>query len=311
LIDIRALATTTGVSEPNRSSTEKDALLSLGSAQAGAFGALGSPMLAPAGKADDEDGKKGLMFAIVGGFGLLAVAGIAIALIMKPATTSTTAIGPVAPAPTTLAPAPTGAVPPTAARPEPAQPSEPKSEGEIAAENKAAAIAAAEKNNDSSDDKRGRSVTGKHTTAVEKSEPEKRSAAPEKSEPEKTVEKGPKKSAAGASIDDLLAGALPGKGGAAAKKEAAVAANLPEKPTRDDVLSAMKSVTDAVKACGKGQTGVAFANITVVGKTGRISNVEVTGMAGDVGSCIARSVRKASFPKFQAENFQVKFPFRL
>jgi hypothetical protein len=50
---------------------------------------------------------------------------------------------------------------------------------------------------------------------------------------------------------------------------------------------------------------------TVIGKTGRVTNVEVTGMTGDVGSCIARSVRKASFPKFKSENFQVKFPFRL
>ncbi|MEY4582812.1 MAG: hypothetical protein RL701_7515 [Pseudomonadota bacterium] len=312
LIDIRALATTTGVAEPNRSSTEKDALLSLGSAQAGAFGALGSPMLAPAGKADDEDGKKGLMFAIVGGFGLLAVAGIAIALIMKPAGTSQTVIGPVAPAPTTVSPAPSGAAVPPSARPEPTAPSEPKSEGEIAAEAKAAALAAAAKNTEPSDDKRGHNTNNKHVAATEKNEPEKPVAAA-RTEPEKPPEKGPRKAAANASIDDLLAGALPSKGGAAGKKDAAAAAtaNLAEKPTRDDVLSAMKGVTDAVKACGKGQTGVAFANVTVIGKTGRVSNVEVTGMAGDVGSCIARSVRKASFPKFQAENFQVKFPFRL
>jgi hypothetical protein len=60
-----------------------------------------------------------------------------------------------------------------------------------------------------------------------------------------------------------------------------------------------------------GQAGVAFANITVVGKTGRVGNVDVTGVTGEPGSCIARAVRKAVFPKFSAENFQVKFPFRL
>jgi hypothetical protein len=34
-------------------------------------------------------------------------------------------------------------------------------------------------------------------------------------------------------------------------------------------------------------------------------------MTGEVGSCIARSVRKAAFPKFKSDNFQIKFPFRL
>jgi flagellar hook-basal body complex protein FliE len=133
-------------------------------------------------------------------------------------------------------------------------------------------------------------------------------------EPSKSSEKpAPKKSAAGSSIDDLLNDAIGSKNnpGGSSKEASAAAANLPEKPTRDDVLSAMKSVSDAVKACGNGQSGVAFANVTVAGKTGKVSNVEVTGMTGDVGSCIARSVRKASFPKFKADNFQVKFPFRM
>jgi hypothetical protein len=34
-------------------------------------------------------------------------------------------------------------------------------------------------------------------------------------------------------------------------------------------------------------------------------------MTGEVGSCIARTVRKASFPKFKSDSFQIKFPFRL
>jgi hypothetical protein len=116
------------------------------------------------------------------------------------------------------------------------------------------------------------------------------------------------------SIDDLLNDAITsgsGKGGAAKPESEASSANLPEKPSREDVLAAMKGVTEAVKACGNGQSGVAFANVTVAGKTGRVTNADVTGMTGDVGSCIARAVRKASFPKFKANNFEVKFPFRL
>jgi hypothetical protein len=86
---------------------------------------------------------------------------------------------------------------------------------------------------------------------------------------------------------------------------------LPDKPSRDDVLNAMNAIKGPVSACANGQTGVAFANITVSGKTGKVSNVEVTGMTGEVGSCIARTVRKASFPKFKSDSFQIKFPFRL
>jgi predicted Zn finger-like uncharacterized protein len=308
LIDIRALATTTGVSDNARNSTEKDALLSLGSAQAGAFGALGSPMLSPAGKTDEEEGKKGLVLAIVGGFSLLAVAGIAIALIMKPSG-QPAAIAPIAPvvAPQTAA-APAAAPTPAAA----AAAAEPPSEGELAAQRTPDPGAAAKTTDASEEAKHGGKTPAKHASVGAHDEKPAAAAVATKSETEPSKPERPAKKAGG-SIDDLLDNAIGGKSNSAgAKREAAAAtANLQEKPSRDDVLSAMKGVTDAVKACGKGQTGVAFANVTVVGKTGRVSNVEVTGMTGDTGSCIARSVRKASFPKFSAENFQVKFPFRL
>ena len=304
LIDIRALASTTGVAAEPSKSSEKDALLSLGSAQAGAFGALGSPMLAPPGKADDEGGKKHMMVAIIAGFALLAAAGIGIAFIMKPAVVPPApVVAPIALPPSAAAPQPSAApTTPTGA----VKPAEPLTEGEIAA-------AAKPKSADPSQDEprhRGGSAP-KHT--AEKPEPAAPAAA--KPEPEAKPEKGPKKAPANASIDDLLSGALNGKPGAGSGKSgdssSAAAANLPEKPTRDDVLAAMKGVTDAVKVCGKGQAGVAFANITVIGKTGKVGNVEVTGITGEAGSCIAKAVRKASFAKFRSDTFQVKFPFRL
>lgn len=304
LIDIRALATATGVNEQTvRPGSEKDALLSLGSAQAGAFGALGSPMLAPPGRAEDEGGKKGLMFAVIGGFAMLAVAGIAIAMIMKPdapAVPVTPIVQPPAAIAAPAAPAPAPSAP---------APTEAPSEGELKAA-AAAAAAAAARQNDSDDHRRpsARDRDSKRGSRDDKPDPS--PAVPSKPEPESKPERAAKPNP-NASIDDLLNDAIktPGKGSSSAA--AAPASNLPEKPSREDVLDAMKGVTDAVKACGKGQSGVAFANVTVTGKTGRVSNVEVTGMTGDVGSCIARSVRKASFPKFKADNFQVKFPFRL
>lgn len=303
LIDIRALATATGVNDQGRN-TEKDALLSLGSAQAGAFGALGSPMLAPPSR-DDDSSKKGLVIAIIGGFALLAVAGIGAAVILKPPPAAPTVVGAVA-APPAAAIAPAPPQPSAAAT----QPAEPPSEGELAAARKAAAAAA-------------------HPTpasAAPSGEPHRPTAAagggkrPEKpvvandpagARPEPAIKPEPVKPKGGSSsIDDLLDSAIGSKGpkGAAAP---AAEANLPDKPSRDDVISAMNGVKGAVSACAQGQTGVAFANITVSGKTGRVSNVEVTGMTGEVGSCIARTVRKAAFPKFKSDNFQIKFPFRI
>jgi predicted Zn finger-like uncharacterized protein len=314
LIDIRALATTTGV-EANKN-TEKDALLALGSAQAGAFGGLGSPMLTPGGKSDDEENKKPLVFAIVGGCALLAVAGIAVALIMRGGS-SPAEVSPVAPAaapivagtpPTAAAPATPAVAPPSAAA---APPTEALSEGEQAARaaaakaNEAAAAKPVEEPKPGSPQHAAGKHPGSNASSEKAPEPAATAAAPAA-----TATKPADKPKANSSLDDLLNDAIGGKGNSLGTK-AAPAGDLPEKPSRDDVLKAMKGVTDAVKACSPGQAGVAFANVTVIGKTGRVGNVEITGITGEPGSCIARAVRKASFPKFSSENFQVKFPFRL
>ena len=305
LIDIRALATATGVGDQGRGETEKDALLSLGSAQTAAFGALGSPMLAP-GKSDDDGSKKGLAIAIVGGFALLAGAAIAIALILKPAASNQPAVVTPVGLPPTAAVAPAlapGLVAP-AAETQRAN-AEPPSEGEqaAAAQRKAAAAPAA---TPASEERHATHGAPKRPT-VEKNEPAPIAASEPAAKPvEKVKAKG-----GSSSIDDLLEGAIgSGSKSGGAKKEAP-AANLPEKPSREDVISAMNGVKDAVKACAKGAGGVAFANVTVAGKTGRVSNVEVTGITGEPGSCVARTVRKAVFQKFKSDSFQVKFPFRL
>lgn len=303
LIDIRALATATGVNDQGREASEKDALLSLGSAQAGAFGALGSPMLTP-NRSDEESSKKGLVMAIVGGFALLAIAGIAAAVILKPAPSAPAVVAPVPPpsaAPATVAVNPT----PT--------PAEAPSEGELAAERRRAeeaakATAAAPASPSGGQDTPAQRAS-RQRGGAEKAPPSEPTVA--KAEPAKAVEEKPKPKGGSSSIDDLLNDAIGSKAGSKGAASAPSTANLQEKPTREDVLSAMNGVKAAVSECAKGQPGVAFANVTVAGKTGRVSNVEVTGVTGESGSCIARTVRKAVFPKFKADNFQVKFPFRL
>lgn len=300
LIDIRALATATGVNDQGKNASEKDALLSLGSAQAGAFGALGSPMLAPPAR-DDETSKKGLVIAIIGGFALLAVAGVTAAVILRPGPSAAPPMAPIVAAP--VAPAPAAAPQPSAAAPTTA--AEPPSEGELAAQRaaKPAPAAAAPSGTEPARPQHGASSKREKAPAEE--------AKPAAAAPKPEAAPAPKKSG-GSSLDDLLDNAIGGSKKPAASAAAAPAAsNLPDKPSRDDVLNAMNGIKGEVSGCAKGQTGVAFANITVAGKTGRVSNVEVTGMTGEVGSCIARVVRKASFPKFKSDSFQVKFPFRI
>jgi hypothetical protein len=128
------------------------------------------------------------------------------------------------------------------------------------------------------------------------------------------------------SIDDLLAGAVddkkkpvkeakeaaaPAPAPAAATAAAHDADDLPEQPSRDEVLAAMRGVESAVRACATPETkGTAAVEITVSGSSGRVTNATVTGITGEPGSCIARAARSAKFPRFAKPNFQVKYPYR-
>ena len=90
--------------------------------------------------------------------------------------------------------------------------------------------------------------------------------------------------------------------------------SLPETPGRDEVLAAMRAVTADVKACAEGQTladPVATVALTVIGATGRVQSVRVTGNPGAVGTCVARAVRAATFPKFSKVQTTINFPFKL
>jgi len=125
-----------------------------------------------------------------------------------------------------------------------------------------------------------------------------------------SADKAPVKKSGGNSIDDLLDGALSGKR-SAPKPEAAPEkeSSLPMAPGRDQMLSSLgKAKAKAAKCKG---SGVATAAITIAGKSGRVSNVSVSGVDGSAKSCVEKAVRSTSFPKFQKESFDVKFPFKL
>lgn len=95
---------------------------------------------------------------------------------------------------------------------------------------------------------------------------------------------------------------------AAAERERARA--LPAQPSRAEVLAAMKRVTPAVNACFGDARGVAKVALSVRGKSGRVASARVTGQRGDVGSCIARAVRRAKFPKFAKPELDIAYPFK-
>lgn len=97
-----------------------------------------------------------------------------------------------------------------------------------------------------------------------------------------------------------------------APPSAADDANLPEAPDRDAVLNALSAVRPAVAACAEGRSGVATVQLTVA-NTGRVSGALVSGIFAGTpqGSCIARAVRQARFPRFTRPTFSVTFPFPL
>lgn len=291
LIDIRALASATGLSDADAREGAKDELLAIGTQ--GAFGALGSPMLAPA-HDDDGGGKKMLIWAAVAGVGLLSLAAVAVAYIMRPAN---------APQPQPIG---IQQQAPAVAAPTPAPEPEAKSEGERAAEENARQAANAVNEERGSDGKPRRKPSGSGASSSG-------SQTAEPSEPKPAVgdTKAPAKPSGPRSIDDLLANALDSKGGGTKAAAEAPKSNLPDLPSRDDVVNGMSSVKGAVAACAQGQTGVAFVNVSVAGATGRVTSAEVTGITGPAGSCIAKAVRGAQFPKFQQKVFKVKYPFKL
>jgi hypothetical protein len=99
---------------------------------------------------------------------------------------------------------------------------------------------------------------------------------------------------------------------AAAAASADEDSDLPDSPSRDEILAAMRGVESAVRSCGEGQplTGTAEVQITITGNNGHVTTANVNGITGNVGSCIARAVRNAKFPRFKKPTFSIKYPYR-
>jgi predicted Zn finger-like uncharacterized protein len=118
-----------------------------------------------------------------------------------------------------------------------------------------------------------------------------------------------KSSSAGSSIDDLLEGAINGKRAAPKEEPKEPASTLPKTASREDMFAALGRAKAKAASC-KG-SGVATAAITVAGKSGKATSINVTGVDGAAKSCVEKAVRSTSFPKFQNDSIKVQFPFKL
>jgi hypothetical protein len=306
LIDIRALATATGVSEQNGAPTQRDDLLAMG-AQGGAFGTLGSPILSPS--IEESDGsKKTIVWGAVASVALLSLTAVVIVyMVRSPAEPVAPKLAVEMAQPTTQAAAPA----PSAGQPMAVAPTQP-SETRSAAPSESAKAAAPEHESTRSAAEHARkhveSASAKDNGSAKASANEAKTlpaavAAPTKSR----AKEGP------ATLDELLDGALssPGAKSPRASEPAAATLNLQDTPTRDQVLSAMTGVKPTVQACSKGSGAIATVTVNVAGMTGRVTNAQVTGVTGPEGTCIAQAVRKAAFPRFQQKVFKVIFPYKL
>jgi predicted Zn finger-like uncharacterized protein len=307
LIDIRALASATQAVADRPAAGTRDKiedLLAVGSTGT----TFSATSLAAPVAAERADGNKFLLYGMAAA--ILLLGGVVTYLAVR-----------TSPQPVALTPAPVSEqeraeaeeenlkVPASAAQQE-----EPR-EAPQAAEPAAAAEEPNEETPEEKQEHAARSEKRKHESSSKSEKAEKAEKA-EKPEPVAADEpaKKPAQSSSDRSLDDLLDTALGGKKPAA--KPAAAAApseNLQPTPTRDDVLSAMKGVTPSVQACGGGQSGVAMTKVGVTGSTGKVSAVDVGGQfAGSpVGSCVAKEVRKAKFPRFSQSTFSFSYPFKL
>ena len=85
-----------------------------------------------------------------------------------------------------------------------------------------------------------------------------------------------------------------------------------EAPSRSDVIAGLDGVRSSVQACADGRSGVAEVDLTIAAN-GVVTNALVGGdfRGTPQGSCIARAVRKARFPKFTKDSFRLLYPYSL
>src|SRR5262249_15661269 len=130
----------------------------------------------------------------------------------------------------------------------------------------------------------------------------------------------PKKSGKKDALDDLLDGASPESKPAASSKKAAAHeessgrggddASLPDTLDKGQIVAGMGKVKSNVTACYDQYhvPGMAMVALTIA-PSGKVSSANVTGQfAGTpTGECVAKAVKKASFPRFKGAPMPINY----
>ncbi|HEX7477960.1 MAG TPA: hypothetical protein VF331_09150 [Polyangiales bacterium] len=87
---------------------------------------------------------------------------------------------------------------------------------------------------------------------------------------------------------------------------------LPVAPTRDEIKAGFDGVRGEIEACAAGGHGTTVAKVSISG-AGRVSYATIEGafQGTPQGSCMARVLRSASFPRFSQLSLKVSYPMGL
>jgi predicted Zn finger-like uncharacterized protein len=315
LIDIRTMAST-AAPVAARKEADVDALLSIG----GGFGMeLGAPVLAPVASTERSNT---LMYAIIGVGAAVVVAIVVLVLVLVMDDdvdgTPTAAVD----QPQVLAPGvapgvlPAGAVP-TA----PPQTSDVGGPAPVPITDETPPTPGDESGGPGSNGKRLPGATKRPDESAPTGEqPAKAPDAPPPQAPQNPEQV----KRATSALEALLDGAVGTPAGRPAGTPAAPtktpgptpapsASGLPDQLSRSQVQGGMNGVADRVRRCGNGESGSVMVTVVIDGGSGRVTSANVDGpFAGTpVGSCAARAVRGATFPRFGQPSLSVRYPFQI
>lgn len=88
---------------------------------------------------------------------------------------------------------------------------------------------------------------------------------------------------------------------------------LPETPSRDEILAILRKLTPAVLACRRRESGTIRIHLAIAGKSGTVTDASVIKQfAGtDFAKCATSVVEQAQFPRFRKKTLTVVYPVTL
>ncbi|MBN1655128.1 MAG: hypothetical protein JXA30_15270 [Deltaproteobacteria bacterium] len=115
------------------------------------------------------------------------------------------------------------------------------------------------------------------------------------------------------SVDELLDEAVAGDEKTKPEPAAPSAQSIPETPTRQQVMKAIREITPAARQCASSASVSGVVNLTIVvsGPSGQVTSVQTNGIDEPVGLCVVQEVKKARFPTFTKPELSINYPLKL